>query len=253
MIRIGTDGAGGIMIEIREVSHAFGPIRAVDGVSLTVEPGEVVALLGPNGAGKSTTLRMLCGFLRPERGTVRIGGLDLWSDPLGARRWFGYLPEVAPLYPEMLVEEFLTFVGRARGMDREAIRTAFQRVGQVCHLDRVWMQTIGTLSKGFRRRVGLAQALLHDPDCLILDEPADGLDPNQKRELREVIEAMRADKAILLSTHDLHEVVALDARVVILSEGRVVAEGKAAELAERAENGGGFEGYFAEVTGRQSS
>ncbi len=238
------------MIEIREVSYRFGPIRAVDGVSLSVAAGEVVALLGPNGAGKSTTLRMLSGFLRPESGSVRIGGRDLWGDPLGARCSFGYLPEVAPLYPEMMVEEFLAFIGRVRGMGKSEIAAAFERVGRICRLEQVWAQTIGTLSKGYRRRVGLAQALIHDPDCLILDEPADGLDPNQKRELREVIEAMRSEKAILLSTHDLHEVVALDARAVVLSRGRVVAEGRARELAEKGPEGSGFEGFFSEVTGR---
>lgn len=241
------------MIEIHQVGFSFGPIRAVEGVSLSVGRGEVVALIGPNGAGKSTTLRILCGCLRPDTGTVRIRGLDLWEDSLEARSRLGYLPEVAPLYPEMLVGEFLRFIARIRGMKRSEMDAAFARVARICHLNQVWSQTIGTLSKGFRRRVGLAQALLHDPDCLVLDEPADGLDPNQKRELREVIESMRDEKAILLSTHDLYEVAALRARVVILGHGRVVAEGSVEELRRRAREGSSFESYFAEVTGGMSA
>ncbi|MGF1531544.1 MAG: ABC transporter ATP-binding protein [Puniceicoccaceae bacterium] len=236
------------MIEASGLSLSFGPIRAVEGVSFKAEAGEILALLGPNGAGKSTTLRMLTGFLRPDSGTANLAGHDVWENPPKAQEHLGYLPEVAPLYGEMLVKDFLRFVGRVRGLRGRSLRDGLERVSGICELGLVWNQTIETLSKGFRRRVGLAQALIHDPSCLILDEPADGLDPNQKRELREVLREMTANRSILISTHDLSEVEALGARMVILAGGKVVASGSVEELKAEAGAGKSLEDLFAGLT-----
>ncbi len=211
----------------------FGAHRAVDAVSLTVKRGEVLGFLGPNGAGKSTTMKMLTGFLKPTSGRAEIMGHDVAVDAMAARRMLGYLPEGAPLYPDMTPWGFLHFCAETRGLrgrDRTAkVTAAIERT----NLEGVVMQTIDTLSKGFKRRVGLAQALLHDPDVLILDEPTDGLDPNQKHEVRELIREIAPEKAIVISTHILEEVDAICSRAVIIAAGKVIADGSPAALAER--------------------
>nr|WP_302474077.1 ABC transporter ATP-binding protein [Roseococcus sp. MDT2-1-1] len=208
------------MIEIEGLSRRFGAFTAVDGVSFSVERGEVVGFLGPNGAGKSTTMRMLAGFLPPSAGTARIAGHDVQNDGVAARRHLGFLPEGAPTYPEMTVEGFLRFCARVRGCDPATVPAAMA----VTQLEEVRLQPIETLSKGFRRRVGLASALLHDPDVLVLDEPTDGLDPNQKHEVRNLIRAMAPRKAIIISTHILEEVSAVCTRAIIIAHGQVLAD-----------------------------
>lgn len=206
----------------------FGPVEAVSGVSLTVAPGEVLGLLGPNGAGKTTTMRLISGFLTPTAGSAAISGFDVTRQPLEARRRLGYLPEGAPGYDEMTPRQFLAFLCRARNLSHPLARIAgaAARLGLESMLD----QPIDTLSKGFRRRVGLAQAVIHDPDVLLLDEPTDGLDPNQKRVVRALIAELRPDKAIIISTHILEEVEALCTRAVIIDRGRIVADGSPAQL-----------------------
>ncbi|WP_207538404.1 ABC transporter ATP-binding protein [Sabulicella rubraurantiaca] len=208
------------LIEIEGLSRRFGAFTAVDGVSFSVERGEVVGFLGPNGAGKSTTMRMLAGFLPPSAGTARIAGHDVQTDGVAARRKLGFLPEGAPTYPEMTVEAFLRFCARVRGCNLATVPAAMA----ITQLEEVRLQPIETLSKGFRRRVGLASALLHDPDVLVLDEPTDGLDPNQKHEVRNLITAMAPRKAIIISTHILEEVSAVCTRAIIIARGRVLAD-----------------------------
>jgi ABC-2 type transport system ATP-binding protein len=221
------------MIEIRNLSKSFGPITAVDDVSFSVDRGEVLGFLGPNGAGKSTTMKMLTGFLTPSGGTASICGHDVLSQPLAAKQKMGYLPEGAPLYPDMTPASFLDFVAEIRGYRGSEKRQRIERVIEQTSLSRVLQQPIDTLSKGFKRRVGLAQAILHDPEVLILDEPTDGLDPNQKHEVRELIQSMAQDKAIVLSTHILEEVDAVCSRVIIIAEGQVRVDCTPAELAAR--------------------
>ena len=211
----------------------FGTTRVVDDVSLTVKRGEVLGFLGPNGAGKSTTMKMLTGFLKPTAGRAEIGGHDVASDAMAARRILGYLPEGAPLYPDMTPWSLLHFCAEVRGIGGKARRTKVEEAVERTNLEGVVAQPIDTLSKGFKRRVGLAQALLHDPDVLILDEPTDGLDPNQKHEVRELICEIAADKAIVVSTHILEEVEAICSRAVIIAAGRVIADDRPAALAER--------------------
>ena len=208
------------LIEIEGLSRRFGAFTAVDGVTFSVGRGEVVGFLGPNGAGKSTTMRMLAGFLPPSAGTARIAGHDVQIDGVAARRRLGFLPEGAPTYPEMTVEGFLRFCARVRGCDPATVPAAMA----VTQLEEVRLQSIETLSKGFRRRVGLASALLHDPDVLVLDEPTDGLDPNQKHEVRNLILAMAPRKAIIISTHILEEVSAVCTRAIIIARGQVLAD-----------------------------
>ena len=222
-------------IEALRLCKNFGPFAAVTDVSLRVPRGEVLGFLGPNGAGKSTTMKMLTGFLPPSSGSARICGHDVAVAPLAAKRALGYLPERGPLYAEMTTLEFLHFIGRARNLAGRARRDAIERVVSLCVLGDMRHRLLGTLSKGFRQRVGLAQALLHDPPCLILDEPTDGLDPNQKDVVRELIRSMRATKAIILSTHILEEVEALCSRIVIINRGRLLAD--AAPEALRIEHG----------------
>ena len=217
-------------IEAHGLRKEFGSIVAVDGVDLTVRPGEVLGFLGPNGAGKSTTMKMVTGFLEPTAGSIRVCGVDMLARPREAKRSIGYLPEGAPAYPDMTVAEFLRFIAGIRGFDRAgAERRTEQLVDQV-HLGGVYHQTIETLSKGFKRRVGLAQAIFHDPPVLVLDEPTDGLDPNQKHEVRDLIREMGKAKTILLSTHLLEEVEAVCTRAVIINRGRCVYDGSPAEL-----------------------
>jgi ABC-2 type transport system ATP-binding protein len=218
------------LIESSDLHKAFGPIVAVAGISLSVNEGEVLGFLGPNGAGKSTTMRMITGFLAPDWGTAKICGVDVQKSPQAAKSKLGYLPEGAPLYAEMTPRTFLTFVADIRGLpnnERSAkMALAIERTGLVPVLD----QRIETLSKGFKRRVGVAQAILHDPPVLIMDEPTDGLDPNQKHHIRKLIREMAPNKAIIVSTHILEEVEAVCTRAVIIDHGQIVADGTAEEL-----------------------
>jgi len=218
------------MIRIESLVKAFGAKRAVDGISFAVERGEVLGFLGPNGAGKSTTMRMITGYLEPTSGRVSVGGHDVVEAPLEAKRLIGYLPEAAPSYPDMTVEGFLNFAARMRGLEGQARKRAVARVVELCFLSSVLYQPIDTLSKGYRHRTCLAQALIHDPDVLILDEPTDGLDPNQKHEVRNVIRELGRTKAIIFSTHILEEVDAACTRAIIIDRGRVVASGTPDEL-----------------------
>jgi len=221
------------MVVLDRLTKSFGPIRAVDGVGFTVGRGEVLGFLGPNGAGKTTTMRMLTGFLVPDSGTARVCGHDVVAQSLEVRRRIGYLPEGAPLYGDMSVRAFLDFVAEVRGLDGAARRRAVGDAVERTQLGPVLYQPIDTLSKGYKRRVGLAQAILHDPPVLILDEPTDGLDPNQKYEVRHLIEGMAPDKAIIVSTHILEEVEAVCTRAVVIARGRVVADAHPEELRRR--------------------
>jgi len=221
------------MIEAQELTRKYGNFTAVDGVSFAVPEGEIVGILGPNGAGKTTTIRMITGFLPPSSGRVTLGGKDLFGDSVAVRRDIGYLPESVALYSEMRVEEYLDYRGRLEGMDRGAIR---QRLGEVldrCLLADVRRQVIGTLSKGYRQRVGLAAAILHDPKVLVLDEPTVGLDPKQIVAIRELIRELGRKHTLLLSTHILPEVELLCSRVLIIDRGRIVAQGTPQALRER--------------------
>jgi ABC-2 type transport system ATP-binding protein len=221
------------MLEIRHLVKSFGPLVAVDDVSFTVPQGEVLGFLGPNGAGKSTTMKMITGFLAPTAGTAIICGDDIATQPIAAKRHIGYLPEGAPAYPDMTPADFLDFIAHIRGFSGSEAKRRIDRVVEMIKIAEVMHQPIETLSKGYRRRVGVAQALLHDPDVLILDEPTDGLDPNQKYEMRKIITAMRPGKAIIISTHLLEEVEAVCSRAIIIAHGRVLADGTPAQLAQR--------------------
>ncbi len=218
------------MLTIENLVKAFGAKRAVDGVSFGVERGEVLGFLGPNGAGKSTTMRMITGFIPPTGGTVKVGGHDILSAPIAAKRLMGYLPENAAAYPDMTVRGFLGFAADMRGLAGDAREKAIARVIDLCFLDTVLHQEIDTLSKGYRHRTCLAQALIHDPEVLVLDEPTDGLDPNQKHEVRNLIRELGARKAVIFSTHILEEVDAACTRAIIIDRGRIVANGTPAEL-----------------------
>jgi ABC-2 type transport system ATP-binding protein len=221
------------MIEIHNLVKRFGPLTAVDDVSFDVARGEVLGFLGPNGAGKSTTMKMVTGFLTPTSGRITVCGHDVAAEPIPAKQRIGYLPEGAPAYPDMTPTTYLDFIAAIRGLDgaakAERLAYVIDRIG----LGGVLQQSIDTLSKGYKRRVGLAQALLHDPDVLVLDEPTDGLDPNQKHEVRGLIGEIARDKAIVISTHILEEVEAVCTRAIIIAEGRIVADGTPAELVAR--------------------
>ncbi|MBR0646861.1 ABC transporter ATP-binding protein [Roseomonas hellenica] len=218
------------MIEIEHLTRRFGAFTAVDDVSFTVEKGEVLGFLGPNGAGKSTTMKMLAGFVTPTAGTARIAGHDIADAPVAAKRALGFLPEGAPTYPEMTVTGFLQFVARIRGFRGATLDEKVAAAMAQTQLEGVRLQPIETLSKGFKRRVGLAQALLHDPPVLVLDEPTDGLDPNQKHEVRELIRRMAPEKAIIISTHILEEVEAVCTRAIIIARGRILADAPPRDL-----------------------
>src|SRR5688500_9988804 len=218
------------MIKIENLVKTFGAKRAVDGISFGVERGEVLGFLGPNGAGKSTTMRMITGFMPPSAGRVSVGGHDVAQAPLQAKRLIGYLPENAASYPDMTVQGFLNFAAELRGLSGAARRSALGRVVELCFLQSVLHQSIDTLSKGYKHRTCLAQALIHDPDVLIMDEPTDGLDPNQKHEVRNLIRDLGRNKAIVFSTHILEEVDAACTRAIIIDRGRIVANGTPAEL-----------------------
>jgi ABC-2 type transport system ATP-binding protein len=225
------------MIEISHLSKRYGALTAVDDISFEVRPGEVLGFLGPNGAGKSTTMKMITGFVTPTGGTVRVCGHDIEQAPLAAKACMGYLPEGAPSYAEMTVRGFLEFIANIRGLTGEQRRARLDDVIERLALAGVLEQAIETLSKGFKRRVGLAQALLHDPQVLILDEPTDGLDPNQKHQVRKLISAMSQDKIIVISTHILEEVDAVCNRAIIIANGRILADDSPKKLAQRAPSG----------------
>jgi len=218
------------MLEIDGLYKAFGPVKAVNGISLSVPGGQVLGFLGPNGAGKSTTMKMVAGFLEPDRGSARICGDDILQAPLAAKQNLGYLPEGAPAYGEMTPRGFLKFCAGVRGLKGKAGQEAIDKAIERTALSLVAEQTIDTLSKGFKRRVGIAQAILHEPKVLVLDEPTDGLDPNQKQQVRNLITELSKDRAIVISTHILEEVDAVCNRAVIIDQGRVVADGTAADL-----------------------
>jgi ABC-2 type transport system ATP-binding protein len=231
-------GTGNKMIRIENLVKAFGAKRAVDDVSFNVERGEVLGFLGPNGAGKSTTMRMITGFYPPTSGRVSVGGHDVVESPLEAKRLIGYLPENAASYPDMTVHGFLGFAAELRGLDGDARKKAVGRVVELCFLDSVLHQSIDTLSKGYKHRTCLAQALIHDPEVLVMDEPTDGLDPNQKHEVRNLIRELGKTKAVVFSTHILEEVDAACTRAIIIDRGRIVANGTPGELRAMSELAG---------------
>ena len=221
------------MIEIDHLTKKFGPITAVDNVNFDVGRGEVVGFLGPNGAGKTTTLKMVTGFLRPTSGTSRVCGFDVLEDPIDVKKRIGYLPEAAPIWPDMTTLAFLKFISRVRGYKGIEAEERIESAVSTTELFAVLEQPIDTLSKGYKRRVGLAQALLHDPEVLILDEPTDGLDPNQKYQVRELIRDMADEKVIVVSTHILEEVEAVCNRAVIIAKGRIVADSSPENLLKK--------------------
>lgn len=235
------------MIEVEHLSKRFGDRYAVDDLSFTVAPGEVLGFLGPNGAGKSTTMKMITGFLTPDSGSARIMGHDIQKSPVEAKRTFGYLPEGAPGYSDMTVAQFLGFIADIRSLTGAQRQSRIDAVIADIHLHDVLGQRLDTLSKGFRRRVGLAQAILHDPQVLILDEPTDGLDPNQKHEVRKLIQGMSKDKIIVVSTHILEEVEAVCSRAMIISRGKILADDTPQTLSGKTASGR-LDDYFRDIT-----
>ena len=226
------------MIKVENLKKAFGAKYAVNGVSFAVERGEVLGFLGPNGAGKSTTMRMIMGFIPPTEGKISVGGFDMVENPIPGKRLMGYLPENAPAYTDMTVHGFLGFAAELRGLSGQAKKKAIGNAVDMCFLESVLYQSVDTLSKGYRHRTSLAQSLLHDPDILILDEPTDGLDPNQKHEIRTLIRRMGETKVIIFSTHILEEVEAVCSRAIIIDRGQIVANGTPRELKARSQNAG---------------
>ncbi len=226
------------MIEVENLRKHFGAKVAVDGISFTVKKGEVLGFLGPNGAGKSTTMRMVTGYLPPTGGRITVGGANIETQEIAAKSKIGYLPENAPLYSDMTVEDFLRFCGEMRGVPASKLKAAIDKAIDTCFLGKVRHQSVDTLSKGFRHRTCLAQSIIHDPEVLILDEPTDGLDPNQKHEVRNLIKRMGEEKAIIFSTHILEEVEASCSRAIIIDRGTVIADGTPDELKSRAKNAG---------------
>jgi len=218
------------VIKVENLSKAFGAKLAVNDLSFTVERGEVLGFLGPNGAGKSTTMRMVTGFIPPTAGKITVGGFDMLDNPIPGKRLIGYLPENAPGYADMTVHGFLNFSAELRGISGAARKKAVHHAVELCFLENVLHQTIETLSKGYKHRTCLAQALIHDPEVLVLDEPTDGLDPNQKYEVRNLIRELSRTKAIIFSTHILEEVDAACTRAIIIDRGRIVASGTPDEL-----------------------
>src|SRR5256884_3859853 len=226
------------MIKVQNLAKIFGTKRAVDGVSFSVDRGEVLGFLGPNGAGKSTTMRMITGFIPPSAGSVKIGEFDMIEQPIQAKRLLGSLPEHAPAYPDMTVHSFVIFTAELRGLRGEEKNKAIQRVVEMCFLESVLYQSVETLSKGYRHRTCFAQSIIHDPDVLVLVEPTDCLDPNQKHEVRGLIRRMGQKKAIVFSTHILEEVEAACTRAIIIDRGQIVANGTPAELKQRSDVAG---------------
>ena len=223
------------MIKVNNLVKVFGTKRAVDGVSFSVDRGEVLGFLGPNGAGKSTTMRMLTGFIPPSEGSATVGGFDIVEQPIEAKRLIGFLPENAPAYTDMTVVGFLNFTAEIRGLRGDAKKKAVNRAVEMCFLEAVLHQSVETLSKGFRHRTCFAQSIIHDPDVLVLDEPTDGLDPNQKHEVRSLIRRMGEKKAIIFSTHILEEVDAVCSRAIIIDRGKIVANGTPLQLRQKSE------------------
>jgi len=223
------------MIKVDNLKKLFGTKHAVDGISFSVERGEVLGFLGPNGAGKSTTMRMITGFIPPTEGSVSVGGFDMVENPIPAKRLIGYLPENAPAYTDMTVHGFLSFAAEIRGLSGDAKKKAVGRAVEMCFLQNVLHQSVETLSKGYRHRTCFAQSIIHDPDVLVLDEPTDGLDPNQKHEVRGLIKRMGEKKAIIFSTHILEEVDAACTRAIIIDRGKIVANGTPEELRRKSE------------------
>ncbi len=226
------------MIKVENLTKTFGPKVAVNGVSFSVERGEVLGFLGPNGAGKSTSMRMITGFIPPTEGKITVGGHDMVENPLPAKALIGYLPENAPAYSDMTVHGFLNFAAELRGLGAEARKKAVNRVIEMCFLESVIHQSVDTLSKGYRHRTCFAQSIIHDPDILVLDEPTDGLDPNQKHEVRTLIRRMGEKKAIIFSTHILEEVEAVCSRAIIIDRGQIVANGTPAQLKHKSDLAG---------------
>jgi ABC-2 type transport system ATP-binding protein len=226
------------MIKVENLVKTFGTKRAVNGISFSVERGEVLGFLGPNGAGKSTSMRMITGFIPPTEGRITVGGHDMLENPIPAKRLIGYLPENAPAYTDMTVHGFLSFSAELRGLSGEAKKKAVARAVEMCFLENVVHQSVDTLSKGYRHRTCFAQSVIHDPDILILDEPTDGLDPNQKHEVRQLIRRMGEKKAIIFSTHILEEVEAVCSRAIIIDRGQIVANGTPQELKQRSDVAG---------------
>lgn len=226
------------MIDVSNLTKRFGPKVAVNNLSFSVKKGEVLGFLGPNGAGKSTTMRMVTGYYPPTEGTILVGGVSMLDNPVEAKKKIGYLPENAPLYTDLSVTGFLSYTAELRGLHGSAKKSAIEKAIELCFLQKVAHQSLDTLSKGYRHRTCLAQSLLHDPEVLILDEPTDGLDPNQKHEIRQLIKRMGSEKAIIFSTHILEEVEAVCTRAIIIDQGKVVADGTPDELKSRAKRAG---------------
>jgi ABC-2 type transport system ATP-binding protein len=235
------------MLKVDNLKKNFGDFQAVKGISFSVGKGEVLGFLGPNGAGKSTTMRMITGFIPPTSGTASVCGHDIITDPVAAKASFGYLPENAPSYRSMTVEEFLTFIAAVRGFRGKAGREKVEAVIAKARLSAVARQTIDTLSKGYRQRTCFAQAIIHDPKVLIMDEPTDGLDPNQKFVVREMIKEMSVDKAIIISTHILEEVDAVCTRAIVIAQGEIKADGTPDELRAK-DPGGRLDAVFRDLT-----
>ena len=240
-------------IKVKSLKKSFGAIHAVRGVSFDVNHGEVLGFLGPNGAGKSTTMKMITGFLEPTAGTVVVNGHDVLENPLAVKRSIGYLPEGAPAYGEMTVKSFLNFIADIRQLSGSARQKRIDEVVDRINIRNVYDQSIETLSKGYKRRVGIAQAILHDPDTLILDEPTDGLDPNQKHEVRNLIKEMAQDKAIVISTHILEEVDAVCSRAIIIATGELLFDGTPAELIAKSDRNDIDHAFRLVTTGRSDA
>ena len=232
-----TENTQQTLIEVKSLDKKFGAIHAVRNLSFSVKKGEVLGFLGPNGAGKSTTMKMITGFLEPTSGTVTVCGHDVLEDPIAVKEKIGYLPEGAPSYGEMTVKGFLDFIADIRGMKGQDKQNSVNAIIKKINLETVRNQTIDTLSKGFKRRVGVAQALMHDPEVLIMDEPTDGLDPNQKHEVRTLIKEMAAHKAIIISTHIMEEVDAICTRAIIIASGQLLFDGTPKELLAKSDTG----------------
>ncbi len=226
------------MIDVDQVSMKYGAFTALDHISFQARDKEIVGLLGPNGAGKTTAMRILTTYLYPSSGTVKINGIDALENPIEVRHHIGYLPETAPVYPDMQVDEYLKFAGEARGLKGNQLGVRLKWAKEACNLGPVWKHTINELSKGYRQRTGLAQALLHDPKVLILDEPTSGLDPLQVLGIRDLIRELAKEKTIIFSTHILQEVEAVAGRIVIINEGKIVAQGTQKELEDQARHAG---------------
>ena len=238
------------MVKIENVTKYFGSKKAVDNISFEINTGDVLGFIGPNGAGKSTTMRIITGFLPPNSGKVDINGIDMLTNPIEAKKKIGYLPENAPLYANKTVLEFLSFIAEIRGFKGKEKRKRIDEVVAHCFLEPVIHQSIDTLSKGYTHRTCFAQSILHDPEVLILDEPTDGLDPNQKREVRNLIKEMGKTKAIIISTHILEEVEAVTSRVVLINQGKKEFDGTPATFKKLSKTGN-LEEVFAQLTGEE--